>query len=336
MKPHHRALAASLAAALLGFFPRGALAVEHACPGVTVRSDPGFRARFSDLLVQIERELAARTDVDPCARVELGLEGDVIIAMSVTLPDGRAASRTVTRADDVVPTLQALLLVPEPPASPASPPPARPVQAPARPLRLPSTPRPDRDAPPASPRARSLGVELSLITGARVGDGQVGYGVGALSFLEVNGWLLGFEGRVDGYRKLVGGDAETALELALLTGKRFDFGSVALDVTAGPGVAMKGLAVSQTQRAQVSNDGSAPPPPPPPPPPTSSDPSTGPVPRLLLGARFGFFPRSALRTFVGVDGELGPARVADDAGPGSARLPTFSVGLALGGTVGTP
>jgi hypothetical protein len=57
---------------------------------------------------------------------------------------------------------------------------------------------------------------------------------------------------------------------------------------------------------------------------------------LLLGARFGFFPRSALRTFVGIDGEVGPARVADDAGPASARLPAYSLGLALGGTVGTP
>jgi hypothetical protein len=56
---------------------------------------------------------------------------------------------------------------------------------------------------------------------------------------------------------------------------------------------------------------------------------------LLLGARWGFAPRSALRTFVGIDGELGPARGDPDSPPMSARLPVFSLGLALGGTVGT-
>jgi hypothetical protein len=57
---------------------------------------------------------------------------------------------------------------------------------------------------------------------------------------------------------------------------------------------------------------------------------------LLLGARFGFSPRSVFRTFVGVDGAVGPRRVDNDANSASARLPAFSLGLALGATVGTP
>lgn len=338
MKAHHRASAAALVATLAGFCPHAALALERSCPGMTIEPDAGFRARFPDLLERIQNEFMARVDLDACARVELGLAGDAI-TVSVTLPDGRAASRSVNRREDVAPTLQALLLVPDRPA-PA--PAAAAAAAAAAPAMLPAPPRrakvaerpspPDRDAPTPSTAARSLGIELSVITGARVGDGQVGYGVGALSFLEVHGWLLGFEGRADGYRALVGGDPQTALELAILTGRRFDFDSVALDLTAGPAVAMKGLAVSHTEVMQVSESGSGTPPPPPP----RSDPSSGPVPRLLLGARFGFFPRSAFRTFVGIDGEVGPGRVADDAGPSSARLPTYSVGLALGGTVGTP
>jgi hypothetical protein len=60
---------------------------------------------------------------------------------------------------------------------------------------------------------------------------------------------------------------------------------------------------------------------------------------LLVGARLGFSPRSVFRTFVGVDGELGPSRTA--AAPeanvsSSPRMPTFTVGLSLGATVGTP
>ena len=173
-----------------------------------------------------------------------------------------------------------------------------------------------------------------MLTGARMGDGQIGVGAGMLGFLEVHGWLLGFEGRADVYRPLLSGDPETALELALLAGRRFDFGGLALDLNAGPAVAMKGLAFSQSRSAQVVAMGTNSPPPPPPP--AESDPSSGPVPRLLLGARFGFSPRSVFRTFIGVDGAVGPRRVEEDATNASARLPAFSLGLSLGATVGTP
>jgi hypothetical protein len=58
---------------------------------------------------------------------------------------------------------------------------------------------------------------------------------------------------------------------------------------------------------------------------------------LLVGARLGFSPRSVFRTFVGFDGELGPSRTVDpEANVSSPRIPTFTVGLALGATVGTP
>ena len=43
--------------------------------------------------------------------------------------------------------------------------------------------------------------------------------------------------------------------------------------------------------------------------------SSSTVPRLLLGARVSFGALSALHTFVGVDGELGPARVGDGVCP---------------------
>jgi hypothetical protein len=333
MKPRLLAATAALMVLLLaGFSPRQALAVESGCSGMSIEPDADFRARWPELLERIRSEFAARTDVDACARVELQLEGDVVITVSVALPDGRAASRSVTRRDDVIPVLQALLLVPDEPRAPPTVAPAPPM-APRPAPRVERTARPDRDAPPATTAARQLGFELSVLTGARVGDGQLGLGVGALSFLEVKRWLIGFEGRVDAYTPIAGGDPETALELAILGGKRFDFGSVALDLSAGPGVAMKGLAFSQTEVAR--SDGMAPEAPPPVPP-EHSDPSSGPVPRLLLGARLGFMPRSVFRTFVGIDGEFGPARTSTNHDPRAARLPSFSVGLALGATVGTP
>jgi hypothetical protein len=279
--------------------------------------------------------------------VELRLATHDRVAVSVALPDGRTASRSGITRIDVIPTLQALLLLPEPMVvtpvdTETEHPPAEspPLHSDARPATVPplaaqshhqahpvSVARGAQDTLPAATGAeRALGVELSILSGARLGDGQYAYGAGALSFLELKSWLIGFQGRLDAYRAVSGGDPETALELGALLGKRVYFESGALDFTAGPAVAMKGLAFSET--VAVRSDGM-------PPPPTRSDPSTGPVPRLLLGARWGFAPRSAFRTFVGVDGELGPARGDPDRPPMSARLPVFSLGLALGGTVGT-
>jgi hypothetical protein len=318
--------------------PRLARAAERGCPAIAVEPDAGFRARFPDLLGRIQDELAARADLDACAHVALRFENGADIDVSVTLPDGRSASRSVTRREDVLPTLQALLLVPDlpPPLSAtASAAPAAKSQPSRRQRARVDLTEPSAHDVPATPplAARELGFELSAISGVRFGDGQFGYGAGVLSFLEVHRWLVGFEGRADGYRSIFGGDPQTALELAILAGRRFDFGSVALDFTAGPGVAMKGVTFSDVQRVEVMGTPPAMPPPPPP-----DEPSSGPVPRLLLGARLGFSPRSVFRTFVGIDGELGPSRSSKEPqiNVSSPRMPTFTVGLALGATVGTP
>ena len=330
----------ALVALLAALGPRAALSAERRCGAIAIEPDAGFSARFSDLLGPIQNELGARADIDACARVALRVEHDADIRVSVTLPDGRTASRSVARREDVMPTLQALLLVPNPsplvsaPAA-SSPPPQGERVTTQRPRIELAEPR-ARDVPPAPvPAARELGFELSAITGVRLGDGQFGYGAGVLSFLEVHGWLVGFEGRADGYRSIYGSDPETALELAILAGRRFDFGGAALDLTAGPAVAMKGVAFSESESVAVMGTGSVMPPPTPPP---HTESSSGPVPRLLVGARLGFSPRSVFRTFVGIDGELGPSRapVAPGDDVSSPRMPAFTVGLALGATVGTP
>lgn len=311
--------------------PGRATAAELGCPGVNLESDAAFRAHFADLLGHLQSELATRPDIDPCARIALHFDGESSIQISVELPDGRTASRRVTRADDIAPTLQALLLVPLPSPSVATAA-AAPAAKPAHRVTQRTLPTVSDREPPPRTAPRQLGFELSFITGARAGDGQLGVGAGVLSFLEAQSWLFGFEGRADSYRAMLGnGDPETALELAILAGRRFHMAGWALDLTAGPAVAMKGLASSETEVVSANMTNSVPPPPA-----RQPDPSSGPVPRLLLGARFGFSPRSVFRTFVGLDGELGPGRVANEAESNSARLPVFSLGLAVGATVGTP
>jgi len=330
MKPRHPATLPALMALLTTLGPRALPAAERECAAIAIEPDASFRDRFPDLVEHIQSELAARPDLDACARVELHLQDRVVIRVSVTLPDGRAASRSVARSDDVMPTLEALLLVPEQtPSAAAAPTP--PAPAPARhALRAVQAERTDRDLPsPPTKATRQLGFELSAISGVRIGDSQFGYGAGVLSFLEVHRWLVGFEGRADGYRSVYGSDPETALELAILAGRRVDFGSVALDFTAGPGMAMKGVTLSQSETVPVGSMPASMPHP---------EPTSGPVPRLLLGARLGFSPRSVFRTFVGVDGELGPRHtpVAPATNIGSPQMPRFTIGLALGATVGTP
>jgi len=341
MKLRHSAMAAALVALQAVLCPFGAHASERGCLGLQVEPSAAFREHWPDSIERIESELSTRADVDTCARVGLQLEEDGVMTVSVTLPDGRAASRGVTDREDVIPTLQALLLVPNPPPPlPGAPSPPTP-PTPRRTSFIDETGRAEhRHGPSANTAARSLGVELSLITGARMGDGQLGIGLGAVSFLELEGWLVGFEGRADSYRPIRGGDPETALELAVLAGRRFDLASVALDLSAGPAVALRGfdssprelraasareLGASSTNPEAIAEV---------PPPVLPSEPRTGPVPRLLVGARLGFSPRSAFRTFVGIDGEMGPALASAD--PSAARLPVYSVGLAVGATLGTP
>ena len=305
-------------------------AAEHACPAPTVDADPTAVARFPDLLDMVRARLANRPELDACAQIELAAVDAGGIRVSVVLPDGRSTTRTAAQHDDVLPTLEALLLLPErapalPSPTPATAPRARSPLARLTPVR---SARSERDAPAPTLEPRSFGLELSLLGGPRMGEGQLAVGLGALSLLEAHGWLFGFTSRVDRYQTPLS-DPEMALELGVLGGKRLHFRDFALSFVAGPAVAMKGLAFSETESVRVDSQA------PPPPPRLPEDPSTGPVPRLLVGAHAGFTPRSVLRSFLGLEASIGPARVDDSPNAGSARFPVFTLGMVLGATVGT-
>jgi hypothetical protein len=313
---------------------RPARAADSSCSPMAIEADASVMARWPVLLKRVREAFDARDDVDRCARVEL-TSRDASISAAVVLPDGRSASRSVSQGEDVVPTLEALLLLPlEPEATPP------PTIEPPPPLLVPSAPVVNT-ATQATPTisgddmsARSRGsppghvrVELSLATSARIGDGQTGVGLGALSFLEVADWLVGFAGELDRYQVIASGPPVATLQLAALGGRRFRFGSLALDLVVGPAVALQGD--STISKAKVASGGIV----------NTTSVSTsseGSVPRLLLGARLNFGARSAVRTFVGIDGELGPSRAGDGGDlPVVPRLPAWTLGLALGATVGT-
>jgi hypothetical protein len=151
----------------------------------------------------------------------------------------------------------------------------------------------------------------------------MGVGLGALSFLDVNGWLLGFAGRFDRYRTLDGPYSSGALELAVLGGRRFWLGTTALDLAAGPALALGGTTTYSVQSSGAGNGGNV------------SGSADNTVPRLLLEARLAFSALSTLHTFVALDGDFGPARSPDAGLLNAPRLPVWTLGLALGATVGT-
>jgi hypothetical protein len=166
-----------------------------------------------------------------------------------------------------------------------------------------------------------------VATGARIGDGQGSLGLGALSFLDLSGWLVGFEGRLDRYRQLGASNdwqgpadgASAALELAVLAGRRARLHSLAFDLLVGPAAALQGTTTSETKTEAR----------------TVTRSSSNTVPRLLVLSRLNFAATSTLHTFVALDGEFGPPRAPGDDLLGAPRLPVWTVGLALGATVGT-
>jgi hypothetical protein len=289
---------------------RPSRAEDRPCTPMTVETDARVAARWPDLQEQVRQAFEARANIDTCARVEVTMT-NAAIAVAVVLPDGRAASRRVSRQEDVLPTLQALLVMPadQRPEVPA-------------PTILTATSRESPAGLPA-PVSGRLGIELSALAGVRAGDGQMGGGLGVLTFVDLTGWLVGFAGRADFYEELEGGPPAGALVLAILGGRRFRSGTLALDVAGGPAVAMLGTMTSVTQAGPAVA-------------PVRESRSMGARPRLLVGTRLSFRARSVVRTFVGVDGEFGSARAPVLAPRDVGRLPVWTVGLLLGATVGTP
>jgi hypothetical protein len=313
------------------------------CRQIAVEAEATVSAQWPGLLGTVQQVFSGREDIDRCARITLRSR-DKSIGVEVVLPSGRFASRSVSLSEDVVPTLEALLLLPRGDAPPLPLPvdsgsgpassPASPSASPRAPSATtedvpidPAPPPSDKDAAPVHPPYRHLGIELSVATGARIGDGQTSLGLGALSFLDLSGWLVGFEGRLDRYQRLGASSdwqgppdgASMALELSVLGGRRVRVSHLAFDFLLGPVAAIQGTFTSQTQ----TEAGTV----------TRSSQST--VPRLLVVSRLNFAAPSTLHAFVSLDGEFGPSRGGGIDLQGAPLLPIWTFGLALGATVGT-
>ena len=314
---------------LVGILGSNRVLASERCGSPAVEADADVGARWPDLGERVRGALHGRDDVDACARVTIGLASAGIVVV-VVLPDGRQASRLVSRAEDVVPTLEALLLLPGSAAGAAGGPdaePARTAKPAASPPAAASSPAPVVSASPATGTNGEPGrlrLEFSLVTGGRAGDGQVGFNLGALTLFDAAGWLVGFEAAASAYQRVSGGAGGAALAGAIVAGRRVWFNDIALDLTVGPALAVRGIGNSVAVARMADGSGVAPP--------RVDD---GPWARLLCGARLNFRARSILRTFAGLDGEIALGRQSTDVAAGEARLPAWTIGAVVGVTVGT-
>jgi hypothetical protein len=334
-----RALRCCLTAAASYALERPAFADGRACGELVVVAEDPVARRWPALPGDVRRAFAERHGVERCATVKLSL-GHAGIGVQVLLADGRSAERAVRRSEDVVPVLDAMLVVPdelENPAPAALLPPSTPEEAlspktAATDSRSPAagTRGPARSAPAAAVAAErdalakssmpdsGLGIELSVATAVRAGDGQYSIGLAVTTLLDLERWLAGFVGRADSF-SVTEGAPHATLELGALIGRRFGLDPVTLDLFLGPAVALQGEATVETGPAGERTE-------------TTS----GIVPRLHVASHLNFAPRSALRAFLGVEGEFGPAGDSEPESLASLQpLPQWMLGLSLGATVGT-
>jgi hypothetical protein len=322
------AILAGLLGAGIPFLGPPAWSANRSCSSLRVEADTEVRDRWPDLPSRVRESFEGRKDVDGCAILRLRY-ADGSIVLDVSLPDGRSTSR-LTRREDVIAGLEALLLVPDGESSA--------VESAPLPTRGTTTFGPTvgevhqdagRVAATSTLVARQpsrFNVELSLAVGMHMGDRQTSEGLGASSLLDISGWLAGFTGRLDRYGAdpAGGGDPPKALEVGALAGRRVRLGSFNLDFVGGPALALRasmGVKMTRVATGGMANTAMV------------SSTSQGFVPRLVLGARLTVGAGSVVRTFVGVDGEAGSAGPIP---PASIRgLPLWTVGFTVGATVGT-
>lgn len=308
-----------------------ALAAEQPCTGVTVTAHPSVVTRWPTLSERVRSAVVERSDIDHCASAHLSTGGETI-TLEVILDDGRSTIRRLSAAEDVVPALEALLLVPPREAVTTT----RAVETKRHPRdaetkrgRRSSPAGPptmsERDTPVPAEREQlvepeaGVGFLFSIGGGARAGDRQTSGHLGAMALLQVSGWLVGVDGRAVTYEvPLSDGIPQSATELTAVAGYRFGAGTLSLDLMAGPT-----LVVQQDMEVSVG-------------PTVKREPTTisRVVPRLFFGSRLTLGARSVLGGFVGIEGAAGPSGESGTSAAHAPALPQWMLGFVIGATLG--
>lgn len=284
-----------------------ARAQSQACTGPRFDVDPSVSATWQAALVTLQDRLHDDPNVDQCAKVEVR-PAESGIAVRVSLPDGRIASRRLEATESLSDTIQALVELP---------PQAEPSHAPAdsqRPTAWPTSVTATNDAPA---RTRAAEVELDIGGMGRVAAAPwfAAVGVAGLAQMHIAPWLVGIGLRWE-TDQLTGSDPPNRFEMetsaiSLMLGRRLRAGVFDIDALIAPEL------VVESQDAEVAGND-----------------LEGSVADVRFDAAAHLVgPRSwNPRLFGGIDADISPARLGherrlDDQLP---ALPAWSTGATLG------
>lgn len=326
----------ALAGILATLGPSQAGAAELSCAGLRLEVEPELGRRFPELADSVRAAFSARDDTDACPAVRLAF-AESVIRVEVALADGRSTVRSLARPEDVIPTLQALVIVPEPSDAPSASKAAAAVEpAPkrardtrrrsrARTAKRPTQrtdPLADRGLVPPAAEAfepSAVRIELSTYLGAHAGhNGRSSLNFGVSTLLDIERFLAGLQLRIDQYQGTEEGRGD-AFELAALVGRRFDTELVGVDLLLGPSAAFHSSSMTTDVAVPERRDAVA----------TTSEENAV---YACLAARGSLFPGSVLRPFVAADAAL---RLDESSAPVADTFPYWALGVTLGVTVGT-
>ncbi len=278
----------------------------------------------------LSSRLAGRDDIDHCAEVTLlGAASGVIV--HVVLADGRSAVRRVDEPRQLDSVVEAMLiLLPSPPAPPASAsamPSAPPVASVSPVSSVAASAAPEASAPPVSsevPGPRSspppaaiieagLGASLHLT----IRPGYFGYGLAGFVQVETNRWLLGSTVRWEADNIGTGQNLPTGFHmqsftLGAMVGRRWRLDELRLDTMLGPQMLVENQESHAYDPDTVSN--------------LHGDISAGALARL-----------SGTNFYTALSTEFFPHRVRSRRyDPFLPRLPSWGVGLSVGMVWGSP
>ena len=303
------ALAASLQACSWIWASLGHADAVAACrPTLHVEAglDPAWNAQAEEVRGQLGRF----SDAGTCARLTVGQRSGAVW-VEIELADGRAAARSIDAPQALQSTVEALLTsLPTPPPAGAT----APVQA----KETPDESAKDRDAPSPASTSRTQSLDLAIAVSSRLAGTPyyLGYGLVAQLDVCINDWLVGSWVRWDFRDRPLGHSVPPqfmmgSFLLGAFAGRRFDLGKGALELVAGPN-----LAVETEESAGPSGVDSGG---------EMGAFSVGAATRVLV-------PREGTRFFGLLAGELVPNRLshAERADPALPALPSWGVTLALG------
>jgi hypothetical protein len=262
---------------------------------------------------QLKNDLKSLGELDRCAVVTLLPAGAEMI-VQVVLADGRSAVRHVRRAEDLVSTIEALLLLPPAAAydSPPAPPPAMAPEPTPETSTIGSRSAPTQHTPAAAQ------VELGFGGNARTSGTPLFWGAGAMfvAQLALDGWLIGTEGHWDVFDAPVtlvtpGGFNMQTVGIGAAAGRRIENGALRFDILVGPELLV------ENEEADGTGDGVGG---------TSNDVRLHLTTRLL-GAR-----AKSPRWFGAFDADASPARFRRSLRMDSSlpQSPAWSAGLGVG------